>query len=162
MSPERIRIKLLKNSSTPGEPRLFLLPSTLEELYEEGGKKLGISGVKVAYSSSGAVIDDLSLLREDEEVYLSTSEGFYKSERKQTKLFRIAVLGPGGVGKSRLTIRYVRRTFVESYDPTIEDAFRHQTWLIISQQFLKSWTQQDKRSFDVWHNNGSRIETGSY
>lgn len=69
------------------------------------------------------------------------------------KKLRIVVLGPGGkvfsrlfavgsssaeggrkgtqllagVGKSCLTLRYTRSTFVESYDPTIEDAFRHQS-----------------------------------
>lgn len=54
----------------------------------------------------------------------------------------IAVLGAGGVGKSCLSLRYVKNSFVDVYDPTIEvrlahncatvfsppqDAFRHQT-----------------------------------
>jgi len=33
----------------------------------------------------------------------------------------LAVVGPGGVGKSALTTRYVRDIFLERYDPTIED-----------------------------------------
>lgn len=33
---------------------------------------------------------------------------------------KLAVLGAGGVGKSALTLRYVRDFFVTDWDPTIE------------------------------------------
>ncbi|KAF9565434.1 hypothetical protein CPC08DRAFT_684003 [Agrocybe pediades] len=38
--------------------------------------------------------------------------------------FNVVVLGAGGVGKSALTVRFVRDVFVETYDPTIEEEFR--------------------------------------
>ncbi|KAG6910099.1 hypothetical protein DXG01_013152 [Tephrocybe rancida] len=38
------------------------------------------------------------------------------------KQFNIVVLGAGGVGKSALTVRFIRDVFVENYDPTIEVA----------------------------------------
>lgn len=34
------------------------------------------------------------------------------------------MLGSGGVGKSALTLRFVRDYFVKDWDPTIEDAYR--------------------------------------
>ena len=36
----------------------------------------------------------------------------------------ISVVGGGGVGKSALTLRYVRDFFVDYWDATIEDAYR--------------------------------------
>ncbi|VDK82583.1 unnamed protein product [Onchocerca ochengi] len=36
----------------------------------------------------------------------------------------VVVLGSGGVGKSALTVQFVSNTFIEKYDPTIEDFYR--------------------------------------
>jgi len=41
-------------------------------------------------------------------------------------LFKITVLGQGGVGKTALTIRLCSNHFVEYYDPTIENSYRRQ------------------------------------
>jgi len=40
--------------------------------------------------------------------------------------WRIAVLGDGGVGKTALAVQFTLNCFVETYDPTIEDAYRRQ------------------------------------
>ncbi|CEI95490.1 Putative Small G-protein Ras2 [Rhizopus microsporus] len=42
-------------------------------------------------------------------------------------VFKIVVLGDGGVGKTALTIQLCLNHFVETYDPTIEDSYRKQT-----------------------------------
>lgn len=38
--------------------------------------------------------------------------------------FSVVVLGAGGVGKSALTVRFIRDEFLENYDPTIEEEYR--------------------------------------
>ncbi|KAI8061484.1 small GTPase superfamily [Gilbertella persicaria] len=43
------------------------------------------------------------------------------------RLYKIVVLGEGGVGKTALTIQLCLNHFVETYDPTIEDSYRKQT-----------------------------------
>eukprot|EP01080_Neovahlkampfia_damariscottae_P010892 gene10892-3596_t len=43
------------------------------------------------------------------------------------KEYKVAVIGGGGVGKSCLTVQYVQNTFLEEYDPTIEDSYSKQT-----------------------------------
>jgi len=43
-----------------------------------------------------------------------------------TPLYRVVVVGDGAVGKSATTIQLCRNRFIEVYDPTIEDTYRHQ------------------------------------
>lgn len=39
---------------------------------------------------------------------------------------KLVVMGAGSVGKSAITLRFIHNRFVEHYDPTIEDNYRHQ------------------------------------
>ncbi|CAF0831791.1 unnamed protein product [Brachionus calyciflorus] len=40
------------------------------------------------------------------------------------KEYKVVILGPGGVGKSALTVQFISGKFVEKYDPTVEDFYR--------------------------------------
>jgi len=44
-------------------------------------------------------------------------------------MYKIVVLGDGGVGKSCLTIQFTQNHFVKEYDPTIENSYRKQITL---------------------------------
>lgn len=46
------------------------------------------------------------------------------------------VLGSGGVGKSALTVQFVSNTFIEKYDPTIEDFYRKEIEVVFNLQFF--------------------------
>ncbi|KAG0716934.1 GTP-binding protein Rit1 [Chionoecetes opilio] len=50
----------------------------------------------------------------------------HQHTRNGIKVFRIVVLGEGGVGKSALTLQFVSHNFLEYHDPTIEDAYQRQ------------------------------------
>jgi len=43
-----------------------------------------------------------------------------------SNVYRLVLVGVGGVGKSCLTIQYIADRFVEDYDPTLEDSYRKQ------------------------------------
>lgn len=95
----------------------------------------------------------LDFIQKDDVLYFSESSSFKPLPRpnqdstqtssQNVQTFRIAVIGPGAVGKSAITLRYVRGRqqrprscaernlparltgkFVKDYDPTIEDFYR--------------------------------------
>jgi len=105
---------------------LVVVPVSLDAFLKMAGEKLKCKAER-AYTENGGYIDDVALIRDDEKIFISGGEPFFKFGSSKVKTYKIAVLGSGGVGKSCLSMRYVRSTFVDIYDPTIEDAFRHQT-----------------------------------
>jgi len=41
-------------------------------------------------------------------------------------VYKLVLVGLGGVGKSCLTIQFISQRFIEDYDPTLEDSYRKQ------------------------------------
>lgn len=55
------------------------------------------------------------------------------------------MLGTGGVGKSSITVQYVSDTFVDSYDPTIEDSYRKHVIVKGIPEEMKQVTKEKKK-----------------
>uniref|UniRef100_A0A2R5LJJ7 small monomeric GTPase n=1 Tax=Ornithodoros turicata TaxID=34597 RepID=A0A2R5LJJ7_9ACAR len=49
------------------------------------------------------------------------------TQKAGVRVYKIVVLGDGGVGKSALTLQFVTHSFLEYHDPTIEDAYQQRT-----------------------------------
>ena len=48
-------------------------------------------------------------------------------ELKERDDMRFVMLGSGGVGKSAISIQYIKASYTDRYDPTIEDAYTKAT-----------------------------------
>ncbi|XP_076303827.1 ras-related protein interacting with calmodulin [Lasioglossum baleicum] len=46
--------------------------------------------------------------------------------RRGLRVYKIVVLGDGGVGKSAVTLQFVSHSFIDYHDPTIEDSYQLQ------------------------------------
>ncbi|KAJ3592635.1 hypothetical protein NHX12_007762 [Muraenolepis orangiensis] len=74
------------------------------------------------------------------------------------ELTTVVVLGSGGVGKSALTVQFVTGTFIEKYDPTIEDFYRKEIEVDSSPSVLEildtAGTEQFASMRDLYIKNG--------
>lgn len=72
--------------------------------------------------------------------------------------FKVVVLGSGGVGKSALTVQFVSGSFMEKYDPTIEDFYRKEIEVDGSPSVLEildtAGTEQFASMRDLYIKNG--------
>jgi small GTP-binding protein len=69
-------------------------------------------------------VTSLNSVNEGEVLYCcAPREKFAPKPVSQSVRFNIAVLGVAAVGKSAITHRFIRKTFVADYEPTIEDHY---------------------------------------
>eukprot|EP01115_Flamella_aegyptia_P015043 TRINITY_DN89534_c0_g1_i1.p1 TRINITY_DN89534_c0_g1~~TRINITY_DN89534_c0_g1_i1.p1 ORF type:complete len:222 (+),score=58.99 TRINITY_DN89534_c0_g1_i1:186-851(+) len=77
---------------------------------------MGQNGSKKGKRGRGETGSNNNLNEDDETaVFRSIEDG---------REYKLVVLGEGGVGKTAVTIQFMNNKFVDSYDPTIEDAYR--------------------------------------
>lgn len=122
-----------------GEKPVAILVANKQDLNSEGvvtsdqgralATKLGVHFMETSAKTGQGVHDAMTqLIRE---VSRSGSE------------YKIVMLGSGAVGKSCVTLRFVNDTFVDDYDPTIEDSYRK----MIKVKGLKAITKEEKKAF---------------
>ncbi len=115
---------------------------TFNAFLSQAGKKLNMKNPRAAYTRNGVEItaDSLPALDDDEEVFVSEGGPFWKNgmwfisifhifcglywllifKEGKPGVYKIALLGVGGVGKSCITLKYIKGFFTEVYDPSIE------------------------------------------
>eukprot|EP01083_Nonionella_stella_P128954 390903_1 len=97
---------------------------------------VGCTALHVAYKRSRNAaqrdMDVVNFLRRYIDVNIQDKAGKIATDYLETleipdnRLYKIVVLGAGGVGKSALVIRFITDQFLEEYDPTIEDSYSKQ------------------------------------
>lgn len=58
--------------------------------------------------------------------YIGMGMSNMQTTRGGVRVYKIVVLGDGGVGKSAVTLQFVSHSFQEYHDPTIEDSYQQQ------------------------------------
>lgn len=86
----------------------------------------------MVYSENGAEVNNIDEISANSLLYISQGEPFFRSSGNDKsaaaaallETYSVSVLGTGGVGKSAITLRFVRDFFAKDWDPTIEDAYK--------------------------------------
>lgn len=99
--------------------------STMKILLQTAGDLLtpSVKSPKRIFLQSGNEIKHLEEIQNNDNLYISSGENYYRSNSNTDKV-SVAILGSGGVGKSALTLRFVRDFFIQTWEATIEDAYR--------------------------------------
>ncbi|ETV76385.1 hypothetical protein H257_09417 [Aphanomyces astaci] len=128
-----VRLFVYKNEAgSQGRVLPMKKSDSLAKLKAAASKKLAVRAKRL-FLASGAEVQSVDELQNNDHVYVSCGEAFYRSHPSSStsaagssgqETFHVSVLGSGGVGKSALTLRFVKDYFVQDWDPTIEDAYR--------------------------------------
>ena len=98
----------------------------LSTLLEFANKCLGIETGKEIYLECGDKLTQemINCGQLSQNCNLFIHDNIYFNNNKEINhTIKIAIVGPGSVGKSAITQRIIDNTFVPDYDPTIEDLF---------------------------------------
>eukprot|EP00954_Amorphochlora_amoebiformis_P027383 1385177-Amorphochlora_amoeboformis.AAC.2 len=79
---------------------------SLNDLVEKANNSLKLPMGHKLYFQNGSVLDDLRLLRDNDTLVADTGGEDMGMDSYQVVRNRVAIMGPGGVGKSAVTIRF--------------------------------------------------------
>ncbi len=122
----------IKGNSKDAKPQIVVIKEhSLNFLFREASAKLGVRVSRAFLDIDGqldgavAEIKHVDEISPNDTIICTAGEPCWKDSDSAGKeeIIRVAVFGAGGVGKSALTLRYVRDFFVKGWDPTIEDAY---------------------------------------
>lgn len=139
----------IHNNSHPVESKVFVISASapINNLRRDAAEKLGILRPQKLFTSSGVEIERLDVLKSNDHIYVSSGEQFYKQlDISDDSIVRVSILGAGGVGKSAITLRFVRDFFVQNWEATIEDAYRKNMKVdgnIVALEILDTAGQED-------------------
>lgn len=129
------RVFIHKNEATSDSKILIISDDiSLSSLKKIAGEKLGLKKVKKVYLSSGQEVISIDDIQQNENLYFTQGEPFYRTNgtnngnpstsTSAADKMNVSILGGGGVGKSAITLRFVRDFFIKNWEATIEDAYR--------------------------------------
>ena len=136
------------------------------KLKKQAGKAAGVKHPRKIFSENGRELTGVDEIQLDfsgaaAQLYVSGGEPFFGgpgavaayspgAKAAPPKTVSISVLGEGGVGKSAITLRFVRQFFQDVWDPTIETAFTKMVELAdgtrVNLEILDTAGQEDYKS----------------
>jgi hypothetical protein len=136
------RVFIHKNDATSDSKVLLISDDiSFNSLKKLAGEKLGMKKVKKVFLANGLEVASIDDIQQNENLYFSAGENFFRignpsmaSSNSTSSLgtsslaaadkMNVSILGGGGVGKSAITLRFVRDFFIKNWEATIEDAYR--------------------------------------
>ena len=96
-------IKLfVHNNSHPNESKILMVTSTtsLAALRRDASDKLGILRPQKIFLATGVELEKIDILKNNDHIYISAGEQFYKQSEltSDSDMIRVSILGGGGVG----------------------------------------------------------------
>lgn len=128
MGDIRTRRVFIHRNEASAEGKVLLISDdiSVQHLKKLAGEKLGIKRAKKIFLANGAEVVAIEDIQQNENLYISSGEAFFKTTASGSngEKLHVSILGAGGVGKSAITLRFVRDFFIKNWEATIEDAYR--------------------------------------
>lgn len=134
-----INCTVYRNGDSLGHGQQVAIPGnmTMKQFLEKCSMKLSMSAKRIFQMADGEEVTHVHLIAPDENLIITEGEevntnllkNYYKHSMKHSTAdeilatFNVAIIGPAGVGKSSIVVRYIYNTFSTEYVPTLEDQY---------------------------------------